>query len=566
MNRKDYCLKHVWSCLYISLNWGLDPLVKLLIARLVCIPLECSRASLRWVREYMRLTVDLFGWRHFLLMQSRWVGLCSRDKGLNCVNIGSWLWPSIESGEGCLVKADLKVACALVIFNFLRDHAPDGSRITLVIEVDRLDSLEIVLLLRLVRLLQGEVVSTQVLWKLSVISHVRYSLSLLYEFFLGLRDIIDCGLIAKLDVSSFHVHRRAWIFAEQAMILSGLADCLFIGRSDILEITLLFITNFEANCLHLSANIMGKFLRLGGHAWIVIDKSVLSCRLIVKLFVSKMEMSVTQVLLHLSDLFDSCLSSLLIVSLRSDSCHLCSSNGLILKQVWSCWTSLVYLDIAFLGLCRNSCRFGLTSSCRYSLDLCNWIRATSLIERDRVTTQQEVRFSEFKTVKFWLLQVWQGLSIVVLREILLGHGLILWLISSIYKVLLPHLELSFSLSLFKRVKIACWPQWHALIEYLLISRFICVLVVAEIEMSLPQVFFHILIVTLLLLTSRCWKSPLLREVCCMRSLFIKVLRRVTNSEMGLLNVLSNLFVQLRFVCSYLTIWKMIVRERLLREF
>lgn len=294
------------------------------------------------------------------------------------------------------------------------------------------------------------------LWKLSVICYIGNSLSLLDKLFFSLRNIINWRLVAKLDVCSLQVHSRAGIFAEQTVILSGLANCLFIGRSDFLKITLLLITNFEANCLHLRANIVSKFLRLCRNTRIMVHKSVLCGRLIVKLFIAEMEMSVPQIFLHLSDLIDSGLSSLLIVSLRSDCCHLCTSNGLILEQIRSSRTSLVYLDIAFLGLCSKSGWFGLPSSSWDSLDLSNWIRATPLIERGRVTTQLKMRFSELKTVKFWLLQVCQCLCIIMLREILLGHGLILRLISSIYKVLLSHLQLSLSLCLLQCLKIASW--------------------------------------------------------------------------------------------------------------
>ena len=60
-----------------------------------------------------------------------------------------------------------------------------------------------------------------------------------------------------------------------------------------------------------------------------------------------------------------------------------------------------------------------------------------------------MRFAELDTVKFRLLKVLEGLRVVVKREITLGHRLIRRSILAIREVLLPILELSFCLGIFK---------------------------------------------------------------------------------------------------------------------
>ncbi len=66
-------------------------------------------------------------------------------------------------------------------------------------------------------------------------------------------------------------------------------------------------------------------------------------------------------------------------------------------------------------------------------------------------SELEVRLSQLNPVKLRLLQVLHRLEVAVHREILFSHRLIRRVICTIYKVLLPHLELSLSLSLLRQL-------------------------------------------------------------------------------------------------------------------
>jgi len=61
-------------------------------------------------------------------------------------------------------------------------------------------------------------------------------------------------------------------------------------------------------------------------------------------------------------------------------------------------------------------------------------------------SELKVRFPQLQPVLLRLLQVLHCLEIAMCWEILFGHRLIRRVIRPIYKVLLPHLELSLSLS------------------------------------------------------------------------------------------------------------------------
>jgi hypothetical protein len=104
-----------------------------------------------------------------------------------------------------------------------------------------------------------------------------------------------------------------------------------------------------------------------------------------------------------------------------------------------------------------------------------------------------MRFSKLQAIKLRLLKVLHSLIIVVLREILLGHRLIVNRVRPIGKVLESLLEFPLSLCIFQAVELTGRSLRGILIELLLVRGFIIGLVSAEVEVGLSQVFFHILV-------------------------------------------------------------------------
>lgn len=89
----------------------------------------------------------------------------------------------------------------------------------------------------------------------------------------------------------------------------------------------------------------------------------------------------------------------------------------------------------------------------------------------------------------------------MLLEVFLGHRLICGLILAINEMLLPHLKLSLSLSKLQLLHISCRTYRHG-VELMLISCFIVDLIMAKIEMSLPQFVFHLNIILISLCRCR----------------------------------------------------------------
>jgi hypothetical protein len=70
---------------------------------------------------------------------------------------------------------------------------------------------------------------------------------------------------------------------------------------------------------------------------------------IVGLMVTEVEMSISEVLLHFSDLIDCGLSSNEIIFIRFNRSHLCASNRLVLEEVrGGHWVRVTYLKISLL--------------------------------------------------------------------------------------------------------------------------------------------------------------------------------------------------------------------------
>ena len=181
-------------------------------------------------------------------------------------------------------------------------------------------------------------------------------------------------------------------------------------------------------------------------------------------------------------------------------------------------------------------------------------------------TKVEMRFTEFQTVKFRFLQVWQCFSIIVHREILFSHRLIGRNILSINEVLLSHFQLSLCLCHFKRLHICGWSNRNS-IENLLVRGFIFVFIITEIEMSLPQLMLHLHIV---LLDALCG-SGASSGVGCLKGSSMRGFLWVANfwipyREMGLLDLLCYLFIKFGLVLLDFTVLIVAVWEGFLWEF
>jgi hypothetical protein len=160
-----------------------------------------------------------------------------------------------------------------------------------------------------------------------------------------------------------------------------------------------------------------------------------------------------------------------------------------------------------------------------------------------------MRFSKLKSVKLRLLKILHSLIIVMLRKILLGHGLIVDGVRPICKVLQPLFEFSLSLCIFQAVELAGRSLRGILIELILVRGFISGLVSAEVEVGLTQLLFHILVQDNYCLYSpeRSGASALVgwvREVGVVRGLLGEFGFGVSDVEVLHFNGLSDFFVHL----------------------
>lgn len=151
----------------------------------------------------------------------------------------------------------------------------------------------------------------------------------------------------------------------------------------------------------------------------------------------------------------------------------------------------------------------------------------------------------------------------MLWEILLCHRDILRSVLPITKVLLPHLQFPLSLCCFKRVQVTRWTLIIAILqEDIFIGSLVSWSITSKLEVSLSQLSLGVLVE----LNGRryvwgkwCWGSLLainhLLALPC----------GVTNSEVSLLDFLSNLFILLGFIRLNFNVPKMLMREWLFRE-
>ncbi len=139
------------------------------------------------------------------------------------------------------------------------------------------------------------------------------------------------------------------------------------------------------------------------------------------------------------------------------------------------------------------------------------------------------------------------------REILFSHRLIGRHILSINKVLLPHLKLSLCLCHFKSLHI-CGRSNRYSIENLLVSGFIFIFIITEIEMRLPQLMLHFHIILCIGLcgggASSCVRCL---KVSSMRGFFGVANFWIPNSEMSLFDLLCYLFIQFGLVLLHFTV-------------
>ena len=129
----------------------------------------------------------------------------------------------------------------------------------------------------------------------------------------------------------------------------------------------------------------------------------------------------------------------------------------------------------------------------------------------------------------------------MLLEILFCHGLVSRGILSICEVLLAHFQLPLGLGDLQFFHIGCRPYWYR-IKLLLIHRFIIDFIITEVEMCLPQLMLHLDVILITL--NRGGTPTRIRSlvVGTMRGLLSMPDFGVSDCEMRLLDLLSNLFI------------------------
>lgn len=278
-------------------------------------------------------------------------------------------------------------------------------------------------------------------------------------------------------------------------------------------------------------------------------------------------MGVSQILLHLSYLICSIDPLKRIVFFREDSHRLSSSNCLILKNIIASKAAILYLKICLLCY-WNQRLFRLVI-----LFFTWWKRslgAGTLIKSKLhfISSKHEVRFPKFLTVKFWFLQIFKRLKIIVLGEVLLRDWLVLRLICTVDEILLSHFKFPICLCRFQLLNVALTSnKCSTFIKYLLICRFIIYSLGSEVEVRFTKLFFNIIV----LLLKNCWsRLPQIDWTIYagQSSLFVwtNFLNWIANCEMAFLDFLSNLFVLLSFIWCHINICEVWLREGLFREF
>ena len=212
---------------------------------------------------------------------------------------------------------------SLVGSDLVGDPAADKPGLSLVVEVDVFDGFKIVG----ASLLQSHVVGRSLL---SLIA--QSTLRLRDELLLGLAHIVHLLLIAEVDVRVLQAGERPRLTVVTAHCCPACTDCLLINGGNIFKVSLLLISDLEADSLHLVLKLMCQLLRLRGHTRIMIHHVLLSSGQIVDWVVSEVEVGVPQVRLHLLDLLHGGLASLRIIFIRFNSCHLGSADCLNLVE------------------------------------------------------------------------------------------------------------------------------------------------------------------------------------------------------------------------------------------
>ena len=263
----------------------LDPLIECLVWCLVSTVVSMliinggSCPRLGRVFEDVRLTVYFFWWKWCCLVRlliravkncCSWFvfyyhGVKLRLKGsiglgiiLNWkrslyVSTRGWnvLMLKVRRGSRRPLKSHDKMAGSWVFLNLLGNLTSYISGFPFEIEISFLHWLKVVRFLIPVSLLYIEMMLSKLFWLISII--LTRHLLLLNELFFGFRYIVDSRFTSKLNVWILKINctRMLGLRITNLRGRRSLRYRLMIDGRGILQVSVLLITNFKANCLHL---------------------------------------------------------------------------------------------------------------------------------------------------------------------------------------------------------------------------------------------------------------------------------------------------------------------------